>query len=291
MNAQFWHLLSRTLALLSLASCFSWGSRATRHLPAETALQRSYDYSGEVLVIGAGASGLAAARVLEDSGISYTVLEATERFGGRLKASPDFADVPLDLGAEWIHNQPEILDVLSGTPGTAASTELTRQHMGETYRWKGDEITRVRPVMIDALHRFFPEYKFTASTWYDFVHDQLGQRVDHRIQYASTVAEVDYSGDRVRVTTTDGRVHTADKVLVTVSIGVLQAGHIRFVCELELRNVALRLRQRRLVVGSCGRRPLTAGIGHAVPAMRALRRLRGRSEPLATSALLAKVAG
>ena len=42
-------------------------------------------YSGKVIIIGAGASGLAAAKVLEQNNIDYTILEATNRYGGRLK--------------------------------------------------------------------------------------------------------------------------------------------------------------------------------------------------------------
>lgn len=215
--------------LLLLTGCFRWGSRATRFAPEETALQRSYAYGGEVVVVGAGAAGLAAARVLEDNGISYTVVEATNRYGGRLKATHDFADVPLDLGAEWIHNQPSILDTLSGVPGTADSVNLTRQHMGETHRWTGSRYKKVSAVAVNALHRFFPEYKFADSSWYDFVRVHFGERVAHRIRYGAPVSVIDHSGDQVELTTADGQVITADKVLVTVSVGVLRSGDLRFV--------------------------------------------------------------
>ena len=58
--------------------------------------------NAEVLVIGAGMSGLAAARTLVDKGVSVIVLEARDRIGGRTWTD-SFLGLPLDLGASWIH--------------------------------------------------------------------------------------------------------------------------------------------------------------------------------------------
>lgn len=57
------------------------------------------------LVIGAGAAGLAAARSLHDDGRNVTVLEARDRLGGRAYTSFDFAEHPVELGAEYIHGE------------------------------------------------------------------------------------------------------------------------------------------------------------------------------------------
>ena len=39
----------------------------------------------KIHIIGAGVSGLVAARVLEDNGYSPVIIEATDRVGGRVK--------------------------------------------------------------------------------------------------------------------------------------------------------------------------------------------------------------
>jgi len=56
-----------------------------------------------VLVIGAGLSGLAAARELRRKGYEVVVLDARERIGGRIWTSKQWPEMPLDLGATWIH--------------------------------------------------------------------------------------------------------------------------------------------------------------------------------------------
>ncbi|MGB1346944.1 MAG: NAD(P)-binding protein, partial [Pseudomonadales bacterium] len=64
---------------------FKWGSRALDLYPMDTAQHKTYHYQGKVIIIGAGAAGLAAATVLENNNIDYVILEATDRYGGRLK--------------------------------------------------------------------------------------------------------------------------------------------------------------------------------------------------------------
>jgi monoamine oxidase len=58
----------------------------------------------DVLIVGAGAAGLAAARALAEASVRVIVLEARERVGGRvLSQRLATLDVPVDLGAEFIH--------------------------------------------------------------------------------------------------------------------------------------------------------------------------------------------
>ena len=58
------------------------------------------DPTERIAVVGAGAAGAAAAKFLVDAGFDVTVLEASERVGGRIRtARPDDWAVPVELGA------------------------------------------------------------------------------------------------------------------------------------------------------------------------------------------------
>ena len=72
-----------------------------------------HSFTGRVLIIGAGAAGLHAAYVLNDLGIAYTVLEASDRVGGRMGKLEGFADFAIDLGAEWLHGRNSIMGDLA----------------------------------------------------------------------------------------------------------------------------------------------------------------------------------
>lgn len=56
----------------------------------------------DVLVLGAGIAGLAAARALTKRGRRVLILEARNRIGGRMWTDSSLG-LPLDLGASWIH--------------------------------------------------------------------------------------------------------------------------------------------------------------------------------------------
>jgi len=61
----------------------------------------------DVIVIGAGVSGLAAARDLSVAGKRVIILEARDRLGGRIHTVHDSDwPIPIELGAEFLHGRP-----------------------------------------------------------------------------------------------------------------------------------------------------------------------------------------
>ena len=73
---------------------------------------------------------------------------------------------------------------------------------------------------------YITEYKFKNTTWYDYLSENFAAEVSDQITYNAKVTDIDYSGEDIVLTTEDGSSHTADKVIVTVSIGVLKSGAI-----------------------------------------------------------------
>ena len=67
-------------------------------LPARAALPADPD----VVVVGAGAAGVAAARTLLRGGRSVALIEAADRVGG-VHTDIAFFGVPYDTGAHWLH--------------------------------------------------------------------------------------------------------------------------------------------------------------------------------------------
>lgn len=61
--------------------------------------------SPDVVIVGAGAAGIAAARTLVAAGRSVAVLEARDRVGGRAW-TVSLRGHPIDLGAHWLHAGP-----------------------------------------------------------------------------------------------------------------------------------------------------------------------------------------
>ncbi len=239
-NKDYFMKLHKILSVLAisaiafiLSGCFKWAARAKDKLPKETALHKTYNYEGKVIIVGAGASGLAAAKVLEQNNIDYTILEATNRYGGRLKKDTTLADFPIDVGAEWLHSAPIALNVLKGKKGDQIDEELIPYKLVSTANWDGEKYKPSPNWQNKFMYDFMPESKFKSSTWYDFVNQNIAKTVKHKIKFNSPVAEIDYSDNKVILKTQNGDSYEADRVIVTVSIGVLKSNMITFKPEMK----------------------------------------------------------
>ncbi len=211
----------------------------------------------QILVIGAGMAGLAAARDLMRAGLQVTVLEARARLGGRILTDTSWG-FPLDLGAAWIHGVcgPHPIAELAeqAVSGRKALNPLALRVFraaGQEVSW--DEIVSAfqaashpasaapkPPSALDAWVRatqtlrwgVAPEALLPGTEIGETGEDQLllrghgplidllAQGLDLRTE--QTVRRITLMADRVLVQTQRAS-FLADRVLVTVPLGVLKA--------------------------------------------------------------------
>jgi monoamine oxidase len=66
-------------------------------------------FEGVVGIIGAGAAGMYAAKLLNEAKTPYKIFEASGHKGGRIKSFVGFGERPIELGAETIHGSKSVL--------------------------------------------------------------------------------------------------------------------------------------------------------------------------------------
>lgn len=86
------------------------------------------DVSCDVLILGAGLSGLATAYYLKDAGLSVKIVESRGRMGGRIHTVYRDGQAPLEMGATWLGSKHTKLSALLSELGL----EVFPQMMGQT---------------------------------------------------------------------------------------------------------------------------------------------------------------
>jgi monoamine oxidase len=224
---------TRTLVVTTLVLFFSlWITAAITSAPRDINVpaltfqqdsQASAFADQKVIVIGAGAAGVFAGYTLQYLGIeNFEILEASPTtFGGRTIQNDDFVDIPIDLGAEWIHGDPKLLkDLLLFDEETTTPLPKTIVYQPQTYGvYKGDG----KIIHRDWIRFFYSEAKFWNTTWFSYLQDFIYPYVQEKLVLDAAVKTIDYSDpDTILVTTRDGQVREADYVILAVPISILQ---------------------------------------------------------------------
>jgi monoamine oxidase len=225
----------------------------TAHVPpiATSVHEAAKTFTGKVIIIGAGSSGMFAAYTLQFMGIdNYEILEAHAYYGGRVQEmnqdnDKDFCcsnnndDVPLDLGAEWIQMQPRVLQDLllydSDKKKVADKIKIIdyRPRTFGVYR-NGKRYRR------NWLRFFYKEFKFLDTTWFAYHRDYVYPYIAEKMHLNAVVETIDTTTTdpnlMVKVTTTDGRVFQGTHVIVATPVSILQQGVITFIPPMPLEK-------------------------------------------------------
>lgn len=79
----------------------------------------------DVVVVGAGLAGLAAARALTDAGADVAVLEARDRVGGRTHSVLEDGQRLIEYGAQWVGPTQDRVLALIGEFGLETFTQYS----------------------------------------------------------------------------------------------------------------------------------------------------------------------
>jgi len=119
--------------------------------------------SADVIIIGAGVAGLAAARLLAQAGYRVLILEARSRIGGRVWTIYTPQGAPVELGAEFIHGLPANVFHL-----IRATSLQVREVTGTEWIQTDGKLERSRDFfehtnnLLDRIESRGPDYSFAA---------------------------------------------------------------------------------------------------------------------------------
>jgi len=185
---------------------------------SETLFQPS---NKKVVIVGAGAAGIAAAYLLKQQGVDSIILEATDTYGGRMKVDNSFADFPIPLGAEWITSGAIQFEQFVNKPGQAVSISTKGYTQNDVYGiWYQNKLT-----WSDLGD--FTDRKFINNSWLGFFEEYLLPDVASLIKFNCVVNEINYEQDVIQVKTNDGEFQ-ADAIILTVPTSILRANTISF---------------------------------------------------------------
>jgi monoamine oxidase len=252
----------------------------------------------DVVIIGAGAAGLVAARELAKAGRNVAVLEARDRTGGRIHTLHGGGfTAPTEAGAEFVHGE---LPVTLGLLREAALpfTEMAGQswHVRGDHAGPDDELPEDWPLLLaklgelredvsiatfletalgeprharlrESVRKFAegydaadtrkasalalreewsseedsPQYRLPGgyAGLTDFLAGDAAAR-GAQLHLSAPVREIAWAPGRAEVVTEGGARFAARQVLVTVPLGVWQAGALRFVPDLPAKFEASR---------------------------------------------------
>lgn len=167
-----------------------------------------------VLIIGGGLSGLTTALRLQEKNISFQVLEAQSRFGGRIFTQKGINETPMDLGATWISEEhTTVLRLLE-----KLEIPVFEQFAEGTSYWRVSPTEPARP--FPSSPPDVKSYRVAGGT------TAIIEALTHRLPATSlhvnaAISTVCEEGGEVVCTTKNGEIFRGTHVICTISPEIL----------------------------------------------------------------------
>ncbi|WP_281925566.1 flavin monoamine oxidase family protein [Flavobacterium collinsii] len=163
----------------------------------------------KIIIVGGGLSGLTLAYLLSKKNIEITILEASDRLGGRIQTIKGISGTPLELGATWfseIHSN--LISLLD---------ELNLKKYPQYSRGKSLFQTK----SFEPPQEFYvpesenPSFRIANGT--QSLIDTLIEKIpDESILLNTKVVSINEVNDKVAIEITDGGLYEADKVIISI---------------------------------------------------------------------------
>ena len=187
------------------ASVLSTGAVALTNCKSPTATDPAVApaYDGTVAIIGAGAAGLYAGFLLQQQNVNYTIFEASDVVGGRIKTLKGFADFDIELGAEEIYGKKSAwYDIVKAANPTFLdpTKQIDYYQIGNQLRsedlWKTDVDFTAAQNMVTQAENYVGAADITLQQLMD--NNRLPARVQHIVN-AKVANEAGTSATRLSV--------------------------------------------------------------------------------------------
>jgi monoamine oxidase len=145
----------------------------------------------DVVIVGAGIAGLAAARELRRRGHSLVVLEARDRIGGRVLTLDDpLRPVPVELGAEFIHGEAPLTQRLLAEAGLVSYDVAGEQRVAAAGRLRRIDFRRSVGRVLGGIDAEAPDRSFA-----EFLAAHRGRRLAPHRRAALAFVQGFYAAD------------------------------------------------------------------------------------------------
>ncbi|KAG9479197.1 hypothetical protein GDO78_012724 [Eleutherodactylus coqui] len=233
--------------------------------PGQYLLPKEY-HNKSVIVVGAGSAGLAAARQLHNFGLQVMILEARDRIGGRVWDDKSFKGVTVGKGAQivngCINNPIAIMCEQTGIKmrklrekcdliqegGRLTDPNIDKRMdfhfnaiLDVVAEWRKDKSQHQDAPLGDKIQEIYKTFVQESGIQFADVEEKVLQFHLSNLEYACgsnlhNVKSINYSGQEICVTA-NGKIYSAQKVLVTVPLALLQKNIIHFTPPLPEKKV------------------------------------------------------
>lgn len=184
-----------------------------------------------IIIIGGGLSGLTLAYLLSKNNVFATVLEASNRLGGRIQTAKGKNETPLELGATWFSDMhPNLISLLNDLELKKFPQYATGKSLFQTKSFEPAQEFYIPETET-------PSYRIVGGT--QRIIETLQEKIDSKqIKRNTKVISVEEINKELLVETNNGEKFAADKVILCLP-PQLAGSQISFIPELPSTISAL----------------------------------------------------